>query len=91
MKGEDFNPSQSPFDPDIMMLSGDGWYHGSIAIGDGLIRCPSSLPEIKKRHARSLPNIPPRPQPVYLAINSRAQELLAEANRQAKERETELE
>ena len=44
-KGEDFNLSQSPFDPEIMMLSGGGRYHGSIAIGDGLICCPRSLPE----------------------------------------------
>ena len=91
MKGEDFNPSQSPFDPELVMLSGDGRKHGSVAIGDGLIRCPRSLPEIKKRHARSLPDIPPRPRPVELAIEARAQELLAEANRQAKQREIELE
>ena len=55
MKGEDFNPSQSPFDPELVMLSGDGRKHGSVAIGDGLIRCPRSLPEIKKRQTRSLP------------------------------------
>ena len=90
-KGDDFNPSQSPFDTELVMLSGEGRKHGSVAIGDGLIRCPRSLPEIKKRHARSLPEIPPRPWPVDLVIEARAQELLAEANRQAKERETELE
>ena len=33
MKGEDFNPSQSPFDPELVMLSGDGRRHGSVAIG----------------------------------------------------------
>ena len=54
-KGEDFNPSQSPFDLEIVMLSGEGRKHGSIAIGDGLIHCPRSLPEIKKRQTRSLP------------------------------------
>ena len=36
MKGEDFNPSQSPFDPELVMLSGEGRKHGSVAIGDGL-------------------------------------------------------
>src|SRR6266516_4404848 len=86
-KGDDFNPSQSPFDPELVMLSGEGRKHGSVAIGDGLICCPRSLPEIKKRHARSLPEIPPRPRPVELTIEARAQELLAEANRQAKQRE----
>ena len=75
----------------LVMLSGDGRKHGSVAIGDELICCPSSLLEIKKCHARSLPDIAPRPQPVDLAIELRAHELLAEANRQAKERETELE
>ena len=80
-KGDDFNPSQSPFDPKLVMLSGDGRRHGPVAIRDGLIRCPRSLPEIKKRQTRSLPEIPPRPRPVELAIEARAQELLAEANR----------
>ena len=80
-KGEDFNPSQSPFDPELVMLSGDGRKHGLVAIGDGLICCPRSLPEIKKRHARSLPKILPPPRPVELTIEARAQELLAEANR----------
>ena len=91
MKGEDFNPSQSPFDPELVMLSGDGRKHGSVAIGDGLIRCPRSLPEIKKRQTRSLPEMRPRPRPMELAIEARAQELLAEANRQAAQRERELE
>ena len=73
------------------MLSGDGRKHGSVAIEYGLIRCSRSLPEIKKCHAGSLPEIQPRPWPVDLAIEARAQELLAEENRQAKERETKLE
>ena len=90
-KGEDFNPSQSPFDPEIVMLSGDGRKHGSVAIGDGLIRCPRSLPEIKKHQTRSLPEIRPHPHPMELASEARAQELLAEANRQAAQRERELE
>ena len=90
-KGEDFNPSQSPFDPEIVMLSGGGRYHGSVAIGDGLIRCPRNLPEIKKRQTSSDPEIRPRPRPMEVAIEARAQELLAEANRQATQRERELE
>ena len=90
-KGDDFNPSQSPFDTELVMLSSDGRKHGSVAIGDGLIRCPRSLLKIKKCQARSLHEIPPRPWPVELAIEARAQELLAEANRQAKKREIELE
>src|SRR5215216_5027647 len=45
-KGEDFNPS-GQFDLELVMISGGGRSHGSIAIGDGLIRCPRTLPEIK--------------------------------------------
>ena len=85
-KGEVFNLSQSPFDPEIVMLSGDGRYHGSVAIGDGLIRCPRTLSEIKKRQTKSLPEIRPRPRPVDLATKARAQELVAEAITQAEEK-----
>ncbi|KAI5000729.1 hypothetical protein ZWY2020_010688 [Hordeum vulgare] len=46
-KGDDFNPSQEPLDPELVMISGGGRPHGSIAIGDGIIRCPLTLPEIK--------------------------------------------
>ena len=67
-KGEDFNPSQHPFDPELVMISGGGRPHGSIAIGDGLIRYPSTLPEIKARQTSSCPEIRPRPRPVDLAI-----------------------
>ena len=91
MKGEDFNPSQSPFDPELVMLSGDGRKHGHIAIGDGLIRCPRSLPEIKKRRMKSLPEMRPRPRPVDLAIEARVQELVAEATRQAEEKVRDME
>ena len=35
MKGEDFNQSQSPFDPELVMISGDERKHGLVAIGDG--------------------------------------------------------
>ena len=72
MKGEDFSPSQSPFDPELVMLSSDRRKHGSVAIGDGLIRCPRSLPEIKKRQTRSHPEMRPRQQPMELAIEARA-------------------
>ena len=43
-KGEDFNPSQDPFDTELVMIYGGGRTHGSEAIGDGLIRCPKTLP-----------------------------------------------
>src|SRR5215216_2079157 len=66
MKGDDFNPSQSAFDPELVMLSGEGRKHGSAAIGDGLIRCPRTLREIKKRQTSSLPEMSPRPQPIEI-------------------------
>ena len=31
-KGEDFNPSQGPIDPELVMISGGGRSNGSIAI-----------------------------------------------------------
>ncbi|KAI4975458.1 hypothetical protein ZWY2020_049065 [Hordeum vulgare] len=46
-KGDDFNPSQEPLDPELVMISGGGRPHGSIAIGDGIIRCPLTVLEIK--------------------------------------------
>ena len=73
------------------MISGEGWKHGLAAIGDGLIRCPRTLREIKKRQTSSLPEMSPRPRPMELAVEARAQELLAEANRQAAQRERKLE
>ena len=66
-KGDDFNPSQQ-FDPELVMISGGGRSHGSIAIGDGLIRCPSTLSEIKARQSSSAPEIRPRERPVQLAF-----------------------
>ena len=90
-KGEDFNPSQSAFDPELVMLCGEGRKHGLAAIGDGLIRCPRTLREIKKRQTSSLPEMSPRPRPMELAVEARAQELLVEANREAAQREKELE
>ena len=67
-KGEDFNPSQDPFDTELVMISGGGRSHGSIAIGDGLIRCPSTLPEIKARQSSSAPEIRPRERPIQLTF-----------------------
>ena len=65
-KGEDFNPSQGPIDPELVMISGGGRHHGSLAIGDGLIRCTSTLPQIKKRQTSSDPEIRPRARPMEL-------------------------
>ena len=42
-KGDDFNPSEGPIDPELVMIAGNGRPHGSIAIGDGLIHCPSTV------------------------------------------------
>jgi len=67
-KGEDFNPSQGPIDPELVMVAGGGRSHGSIAIGDGLIRCPLTLPEIKARQSSSAPEIRPHQQPVELVV-----------------------
>ncbi|XP_073355658.1 uncharacterized protein [Aegilops tauschii subsp. strangulata] len=99
-KGVDFNPSQGPIDPELVMISGGGRSHGSIAIGDGLIRCPSTLPEIKARQSSSAPEIRPRKRPVQLAIKAaiqserdRTEKLLAEAaerQRELEERTTKM-
>ena len=67
-KGEDYNPSQNPIDPELVMISSGGRPHFSLAIGDGLIRCPLTLPEIKARQTSSCPEIRTRPRPVDLAI-----------------------
>ena len=64
-KGPDFNPSR-PLDPELVMISGGGRSHGSLAIGNGLIRCSSTLPQIKKRQTSSDPEIPPRLRPVEI-------------------------
>ena len=67
-KGEDFNLSQGPIDPELVMISGGGRSHGSQAIGDGLIRCPRTLPQIKKRLSSSDPEITPRARLAELAM-----------------------
>ncbi|KAI5001110.1 hypothetical protein ZWY2020_011069 [Hordeum vulgare] len=69
-KGDDFNPSQEPLDPELVMISGGGRPHGSIAIGDGIICCPLNLPEIKACQLSSCPEIKHRPRPVDLAIET---------------------
>ncbi|KAI5001111.1 hypothetical protein ZWY2020_011070 [Hordeum vulgare] len=69
-KREDFNPSEGPIDPELVMIAGNGRPHGSIAIGDGLIRCPSSLRQIKARQTSSCPEITRCPRPVELAIEA---------------------
>ncbi|KAI4995814.1 hypothetical protein ZWY2020_037902 [Hordeum vulgare] len=69
-KGEDFNPSEVPIDPELVMIAGNGRPHGLIAIGDGLIRCPSTLRQIKERQTSSCPRITPHPRPVELAIEA---------------------
>ena len=67
-KGEDFNLRPDPFDTELVMISGGGRSHGSQAIGDGLIRCPRTLPQIKKRLSSFDPEITPRARPAELAI-----------------------
>ena len=67
-KGEDFNPSQGPIDTKLLMISSGGRSHGSIAMGDGLIHCPSTLPEIKACQSSSAPEIRPHERPVQLAF-----------------------
>uniref|UniRef100_A0A8I6WP09 Uncharacterized protein n=1 Tax=Hordeum vulgare subsp. vulgare TaxID=112509 RepID=A0A8I6WP09_HORVV len=72
-KGDDFNPSQEPLDLELVMISGGGRPHGLIGIGDGIIRCPLTLPEIKARQSSSCPDIMRRPRPVDLAIEAALQ------------------
>ncbi|KAI4977136.1 hypothetical protein ZWY2020_050946 [Hordeum vulgare] len=76
------------------MIAGNGRPHGSIAIGDGLIRCPSTLRQIKARETSSCPEITPRPRPVEIAIEASIlkereamQALLAEKDKEMKELE----
>ena len=66
-KGSDFNPSR-PFDPELVMISGGGRSHGSLAMGNGLIRCSSTPPQIKKRQTSYDPEIMPRARPTELAM-----------------------
>ncbi|KAI5006637.1 hypothetical protein ZWY2020_033880 [Hordeum vulgare] len=69
-RGEEFNPSQEPFDPELVMISSGGRPHGSIAIGDGLIHCPLTLSEVKEHHTSSCPEIRPHPRPLDLSIEA---------------------
>ena len=50
------------------MISGGGRSHGSLAIADGLLRCPKTLPQIKKHQSSSDPEIMPRAWPAELAV-----------------------
>ena len=68
VNGEDFNPSQHPIDPDLVMIAGDGRPHGHIAIGDGLIRSSRTLRQIKARQTSSCPEMTPHPRRLQLAI-----------------------
>uniref|UniRef100_A0A8I6YBI2 Uncharacterized protein n=1 Tax=Hordeum vulgare subsp. vulgare TaxID=112509 RepID=A0A8I6YBI2_HORVV len=72
-KGEDFNPSEGPIDSELVMIAGNRRPHGSVAIGDVLIHCPSTLRQIKARQTSSCPEITRRPRPVELAIEAAIQ------------------
>ncbi|KAI5006792.1 hypothetical protein ZWY2020_034035 [Hordeum vulgare] len=72
-KGEDFNPSEGPIDPELVMIASNGRPHGLIAIADGLIHCPSTLRKIKARQTSSCPEITRRPRPVELSIEAAIQ------------------
>ena len=50
------------------MVSGGWRSHGSQAIGDGLIRCPKTLPQIKKRLSSSDLEIMPCARSAELAV-----------------------
>jgi len=66
--GEDYDPRGKPIDPELVMISGGGRRHGAMAIGDRLIRCPLTLPQIKARQTSSAPAVRTRAWPVDLAI-----------------------
>ena len=67
-KGEDFKPSEGPIDQELVMIASNGRPHGLIATGDSLIRCPSSLRQIKACQTSSCPEITRRARLVELAI-----------------------
>src|SRR3954470_6668833 len=66
--GEAHAPIGKPIDPELVTISGGGRRHGAMAIGDKLIRCDKTLPEIKARQTSSSPAIRTRARPVDLAI-----------------------
>ena len=66
--GKDYDSRGKPIDPELVMISGGGRRHGAMAIRDKLIRCPSTLPEIKARQTRFSPAIRTHAWPVDLAI-----------------------
>ncbi|KAI4988652.1 hypothetical protein ZWY2020_035892 [Hordeum vulgare] len=76
------------------MIAGNGRPHDWIATGDGLIRCPSTLRQIKPRQTSSCPEITHRPRPVELAIEAAIQkereamqEAMAEKDKKIRELE----
>ena len=66
--GQDYTPVGKPIDPELVMISGGGRRHGAMAIGDKLIWCNRTLPEIKARQTSSSPAIRTRARPVDLSI-----------------------
>jgi len=66
--GEDYNPRGKPINLELVMISGGRRCHGAMAIGDKLIRCDRTLPEIKAHQTSSSPAIRTRARPVDLAI-----------------------
>src|SRR3954468_19362163 len=66
--GEAYDPVKEPIDTEVLMISGGGRPHGASAMGDGLIRCPYTLPQIKARQTSSSPAIRTRARPVDLGI-----------------------
>ena len=71
LRGPEFDPSQRPMDPEALMISGGGKSHGLVAMMDGFVPCPETLPQIKARQMSSAPAIRQRARPVDLAIQVR--------------------
>src|ERR1041385_3766479 len=65
---QDYTPVGKPIDPEMVMIFGGGRRHGAMAIGDKLIRCNRTLPEIKAPQTSSSPSIKTRVRRVDLAI-----------------------
>src|SRR3954464_15505882 len=65
--GPQFDPSEEEMDPEALMISGGGKYHGSTSMFNGFIHCPETLPQIKARQTSSAPAVRPRSRPVEIA------------------------
>src|SRR4051812_10073336 len=61
LHGPQFDPSEEEIDPEALMISGGGKYHGSTSMCIGFVHCPETLPQIKLRKTSSAPAIQPRP------------------------------